>query len=288
MRQEIIDLYDEFTHRGLDRRVFMSRLAELAGGTAAAATALAMLRANPAGAAIVAEDDPRVVAESVTIREGDRALRGYYARPAQAGDRLPGIVVVHENRGLNPHTQDVARRFATDGFLALAVDFLSPVGGTPTDEDRAREMIGQLDPKEVVTDASAAIAWLKARPESNGKAGIVGFCWGGGVVGRTAAADPGLDAGVVYYGSPPPAEAVADIQAPLLLHYAGEDQRINAQVPAFETALQEAGKTYTKHVYEGAQHAFNNDTSQARYNPDAAKLAWERTLAFFRQELAEG
>lgn len=288
MRQEIIDLYDEFTHRGLDRRVFMSRLAELAGGTAAAATALAMLRANPAGAAIVAEGDPRVVAEPVTIREGDRALRGYYARPAQAGDRLPGIVVVHENRGLNPHIQDVARRFATDGFPALAVDFLSPVGGTPTDEDRARELIGQLDPKQVVTDASAAIAWLKARPESNGKAGIVGFCWGGGVVGRTAAADPELDAGVVYYGSPPPAEAVADIQAPLLLHYAGEDQRINAQVPAFETALQEAGQTYTKHVYEGAQHAFNNDTSQARYNPDAAKLAWERTLAFFRQELAEG
>lgn len=288
MRQEIIDLYDEFTHRGLDRRVFMSRLAELAGGTAAAATALALLRANPAGAAIVAEDDPRLAAEPVTIREGDRPLRGYYVRPAQTGDRLPGIVVVHENRGLNPHTQDVARRFATDGFQALAVDFLSPVGGTPTDEDRARELIGQLDPEQVVTDASAALAWLKARPESNGKAGIVGFCWGGGVVGRTAAADSGLDAGVVYYGSPPPAEDVAGIQAPLLLHYAGEDQRINAQVPAFETALQEAGKTYTKHVYEGAQHAFNNDTSQARYNPDAAKLAWERTLTFFRQELAEG
>lgn len=288
MRQEIIDLYDEFTHRGLDRRVFMSRLAELAGGTAAAATALALLRANPAGAAIVAEDDPRIMAEPVTIREGDKALRGYYVRPAEAGGRLPGIVVVHENRGLNPHIQDVARRFATDGFLALAVDFLSPVGGTPADEDRARELIGQLDPEQVVTDASAALAWLKARPESNGKAGIVGFCWGGGVVGRTAAADSGLDAGVVYYGSPPPAEAVVGIQAPLLLHYAGEDQRINAQVPAFETALQEAGKTYTKHVYEGAQHAFNNDTSQARYNPDAAKLAWERTLAFFRQELAEG
>lgn len=285
MKQEIIDLYDEFTHRGLDRRVFMSRLAELAGGTAAAAAALAVLRADPTAAAMIPEDDPRLAVEPVVIRESGEPLRGYLVRPSKEGDRLPGVIVVHENRGLNPHIQDVARRLGADGFLALAVDFLSPVGGTPSDEDRAREMIGQLDPQKVVADAKAAIAWLRSRPESNGKVGIIGFCWGGGVVGRTAAAAPELDAGVVYYGSPPPTETVADIQAPLLLHYAGEDQRINAQVPAFEEALRAAGKTYTKYVYEGAQHAFNNDTSQARYNPDAANLAWERTLAFLRQEL---
>lgn len=285
MRQEIIDLYDDFTHRGLDRRVFMNRLAELAGGTAAAASALAVLRADPAGAALVPTDDPRVTAEAASI--GER-LQGYLVKPANAPGRLPGVVVVHENRGLNPHLEDVARRFAVDGFLGLAVDFLSPKGGTPADEDQARELIRGLDQGEVVADARAAIAWLRQRPECNGKVGIVGFCWGGGVVGAVAAAEPALDAGTVYYGSPPPAESVAAIRAPLLLHYAGTDERINAMVPAFEEALRAGGKTYTKHVYEGAQHAFNNDTSQARYNADAAGLAWERTVAFFKETLAAG
>jgi carboxymethylenebutenolidase len=285
MRQEIIDLYDEFTHRGLDRRVFMGRLAELTGGTAAAAAALGLLRADPALAAMVAADDPRVATESVVIRKAGEELKGYLVRPAGAGGKLPAVIVVHENRGLNPHIEDVTRRLATDGFLALAVDFLSPVGGTPTDEDKAREMIGQLDQDQVVADAKAAVEWLKARPDSNGKVGIVGFCWGGGVVGRVATAVPDLAAGVVFYGRVPPLDAVPNIKAPLLLHYAGLDERINADVPAFEAALKAAGKPYTLHMYQGANHAFNNDTSQVRYDPAAAKLAWERTVAFFKQQL---
>lgn len=285
VRQEIIDLYDEFTHRGLDRRVFMSRLAELAGGTTAAAAALALLRADPARAALVPPDDPRVRTQRVVIRKAEPPLEGYLASPAGDGGRFPGVVVVHENRGLNAHIEDVARRLATAGFLALAVDFLSPLGGTPPDEDRAREMIGQLDPERVVDDANEALAWLAGLPDSNGKVGIIGFCWGGGVVGRVAIANPDLDAGVVFYGRTPPLEGVPRIQAPLLLHYAGLDERINADVPAFEAALREAGKTYEKHVYEGVNHAFHNDTSQARYDEAAARLAWERTLDFLRARL---
>ena len=285
MRQELIDLYDEFTHRGLDRRVFMSRLAELAGGTASAVAALAGPRAYPARAALVAPDDARVRTETVTIRETP-SLTGYLALPAVAAGRLPAVVVVHENRGLNPHIQDVARRLATDGFMALAVDFLAPIGGTPTDEDKAREMIGTLDPATVVGDAEAAITWLRARPDSNGRVGIVGFCWGGGVVGRVAAAVPELDGGVVFYGQAPVSETVASIRAPLLLHYAGQDERINAGVPAFEAALKEAGATYTLHMYDGVQHAFHNDTSEARYNEAAATLAWQRTVAFLKENLA--
>ena len=289
MKQEIIDLYDEFTHRGLDRRIFMSRLAELAGGTAAAAAALVMLRADPAGAAQVAPDDPRLKAEMVTLSEGKAPLRGYLVRPANETGKLPSVLVVHENRGLNPHIQDVARRLGTDGFMALALDFLSPLGGTPSDnEDKAREMIGTLDAAKVVDDAKAAIAWLKARPDSNGKVGIVGFCWGGGVVGRVAAADPSLDAGVVFYGQQPAAETVADIRAPLLLNYASLDQRINAGIPAFEEALKAGDKTYTLYMYEGVNHAFNNDTSAERYDAAAAKLAWQRTIDFLKQTLATG
>ena len=288
MKQEIIDLYDEFTHRGLDRRIFMSRLVELAGGTAAATAALAMLRTDPAAAALVAADDPRIHTEDVTIRAGDPPLRGYLVRPSNVAGKLPSVLVVHENRGLNPHIQDVARRLATDGFMALALDFLSPIGGTPSDEDKARDMIGTLDAGKVVTDATAAVAWLAARPDGNGKVGIVGFCWGGGVVGRVAAADPELDAAVVFYGQAPATETVAKIQAPLLLNYAGLDQRINAGIPAFEAALKEHGKTYTLYIYEGANHAFNNDTSAERYNEAAAKLAWQRTVDFFKETLATG
>jgi carboxymethylenebutenolidase len=288
MKQEIIDLYDEFTHRGLDRRVFMSRLAELAGGSAAAVSALAVLRADPARAAIVAPDDQRVTAETVTIRDGAAALSGYLVRPAGVDGKLPAVVVAHENRGLNPHIQDVARRLAVDGFMALAVDFLSPAGGTPSDEDKARDMIGTLDPAKVVADAVTAVAWLKARPDSNGQVGIVGFCWGGSLVGRVAAADPDLDAAVVFYGQAPALDTVPNIKAPLLLNYAGLDDRINAGVPGFENALKESGKTYTLYRYEGVNHAFNNDTSAARYDEAAAKLAWERTIAFFEQHLTAG
>jgi carboxymethylenebutenolidase len=289
VRQAIIDLYEEFTHQGLDRRVFMSRLAELAGGSAAAAAALSALRADPAAAAMVAPDDPRLTGERVTIRAGTPPLQGYLVRPKDATGKLGAVVVVHENRGLNAHIEDVARRLAADGFMALAVDFLSPMGGTPKDnEDKARDMIGALDQTKVTEDAKAAVAWLKARPDGNGKVGIVGFCWGGGAVGRVAVADPELDAAVVFYGEAPPAEGVAAIKAPLLLHYAGLDQRIDAGIPAFEAALKEHDKTYTLYMYEGVNHAFHNDTSAERYNGAAAKLAWQRTVDFFKANLAAG
>ena len=194
--------------------------------------------------------------------------------------------MVHENRGLNPHIKDIARRLAVAGNLAMAVDFLSPIGGTPTDEEKAREMIGTLQAPDVTGWAQGAVAYLRGHAASNGKVGAVGFCWGGGVIGRLAVAEPTLDAGVVYYGQQPPAEDVAKIEAPLLLNYAGLDERINGGIAAFEDALKAGGKDYTLHVYDGANHAFNNDTNAARYNKDAADLAWGRTLEFFQKHLA--
>jgi carboxymethylenebutenolidase len=283
MRQDVIDLYDDFTHHRIGRRAFTDRLTKLAGSAAAAAAVLKLLMPDYARAAIVAEDDPRVTTERVEIPQGPR---GYLARPTGSAGPLPGVVIVHENRGLNPHIEDVARRAAAEGFLALAPDFLTSSGGTPSDPEKAREMIGALSAQTAVADARRSIAWLAERPASNGKVGIVGFCWGGGIVGEVAAAEPELDAAVVFYGRTPPLEAVPNIKAPLLLHYAGLDERINAGVPGFREALDRAGVPYELHTYEGANHAFHNDTSEARYAPDAAKLAWERTVAFLKKELA--
>ncbi|HSD35636.1 MAG TPA: dienelactone hydrolase family protein [Alphaproteobacteria bacterium] len=283
MRQDVIDLYDDFTHQRIGRRAFMDRLTKLAGSAAAAAAMLKLLMPDYARAAIVAEDDPRVTTERVEIPQGPR---GYLARPSGSAGPLPGVVIVHENRGLNPHIEDVARRAAAEGFLALAPDFLTSSGGTPSDPEKAREMIGALSAQTAVADAQRSIAWLAERPASNGKVGIVGFCWGGGIVGEVAAAEPELDAAVVFYGRTPPLEAVPNIKASLLLHYAGLDERINAGVPGFREALDRAGVPYELHTYEGANHAFHNDTSEARYAPDAAKLAWERTVAFLKKELA--
>jgi len=285
MQQKIIDLYDKYTHGGLSRRTFLDRLAVLAGGTAAATALLPMLENNYAYADTVAENDPRVKGEMVTFKAGAQDVSGYLVQPVADG-KYPSVVVVHENRGLNPHTKDVARRLAVDGFQALAVDFLSPVGGTPSDQDKAREMIGTLKPEDVTGWAQGAVAYLRGTPTSNGKVGAVGFCWGGGVIGRLAVAEPSLDAGVVYYGQQPPAEDVAKIKAPLLLNYAGTDDRINPGIPAFEDALKKSGKDYTLYMYEGAQHAFLNDTNEARYNKSAAELAWGRTLEFFKKHLA--
>jgi carboxymethylenebutenolidase len=220
-----------------------------------------------------------------TFKAGTQDVSGYLVRPATDG-KYPSVVVVHENRGLNPHTKDVARRLAVDGFQALAVDFLSPVGGTPSDQDKAREMIGTLKPEDVTGWAQGAVAYMRGTPTSNGKVGAVGFCWGGGVIGRLAVAEPTLNAGVVYYGQQPPAEEVAKIKAPLLLNYAGTDDRINPGIPAFEDALKKGGKDYTLYIYEGAQHAFLNDTNEARFNKAAAELAWGRTLEFFKKHLA--
>jgi carboxymethylenebutenolidase len=285
MQQKIIDLYDSYTHGAMSRRTFIDRLAVLAGGTAAATALLPILENNYAHADTIAEDDSRVKGEMVTFKAGAQDVSGYLVRPAADG-RYPSVLVVHENRGLNPHTKDVARRLAVDGFLAMAVDFLSPIGSTPADQDKAREMIQTLQAADVTGWAQGAVAYLRGHEAGNGKVGAVGFCWGGGVVGRLAVAEPTLDAGVVYYGSQPPAEDVAKIEAPLLLNYAGNDDRINAGIPAFEEALKQGGKDYTLHVYEGAQHAFLNDTNEARYNKEAADLAWGRTLDFFKKHLA--
>lgn len=285
MDQKIIDLYDDFTHGGMSRRSFLDKLAALAGSSAAATALLPILQNNYAMAQVVQENDPRITAETVDI-PGAQGLKGYLVKPRNASGKLPAVIVIHENRGLNPHIKDVTRRMATEGFLALGVDYLSPMGGTPADEDKGREMIGQLKQPDVIAYGKAAVAYLKGRPDSNGKVGAVGFCWGGGAVNNLAVNEPGLNAGVAYYGGQPKAEDVAKIQAPLMLHYAGLDERINAGIPAYEAALKQAGKTYELHMYEGANHAFNNDTNAARYDKPTADLAWSRTVEFLKKHLA--
>jgi len=285
MDQRIIDLYDVFTHGGMSRRSFLDKLAAFAGSSAAATALLPLLQNNYAMAQTVPEGDPRITAEMVDI-PGPQGLKGYLVKPKAGGDKLPAVIVIHENRGLNPHIKDVTRRMATEGFIALGVDYLSPMGGTPEDEDKGREMIGQLKQPDVIAYGKAAVAYLKGRPDTNGKVGAVGFCWGGGAVNNLAVNAPDLNAGVAYYGGQPKAEDVPKIQAALMLHYAGLDERINAGIPAYEAALKQAGKTYEIHVYEGANHAFNNDTNAARYDKEAAGLAWSRTVGFLKKHLA--
>ncbi|MET0744903.1 MAG: dienelactone hydrolase family protein [Microvirga sp.] len=282
MDQKIIDLYDDFTHGGMNRRAFIDRLAALAGSTAAATALLPILQNDYAHAQTIDEADPRIVTRMVDI-PGAPGLKGYLAEP-KSGGRLPTVIVIHENRGLNPHIKDVTRRVATDGFVALGLDYLSPMGGTPEDEEKGREMIGQLKPTDIASYGKAAVAYLKALPNGNGKVGAIGFCWGGGAVNNLAVADPDLAAGVAYYGGQPKAEDVARIKAAMLLHYGGLDERINAGIPAYEAALKANGKAYTLHVYEGTQHGFHNDTTP-RYDENAAKLAWQRTVAFFTRSL---
>ncbi|WP_445500548.1 dienelactone hydrolase family protein [Microvirga sp. G4-2] len=284
MDQRIIDLYDDFTHGGMSRRSFLDKLAALAGSTAAASALLPILQNNYAMAQTVPESDPRIATETVDI-PGAQSLKGYLVKPKEGGDKLPAVIVIHENRGLNPHIKDVTRRMATEGFLALGLDYLSPMGGTPTDEDKGREMIGQLKQPDVIAYGKAAVAYLKGRPDSNGKVGAVGFCWGGGAVNNLAVNEPNLNAGVAYYGGQPKAEDAPKIQAALMLHYGALDERINAGIPAYEAALKQAGKTYEIYVYEGANHAFNNDTNAARYNKAAADLAWSRTVGFLKTHL---
>ena len=284
MDQRILDLYDEYTHAPLDRRVFLVRLAQLAGGMAAAAALVPMLEANAARAAIVAPADARLTTERITYPGATGDIKAYTARPKDAA-KIPSVIVIHENRGLNAHIEDVTRRMALEGFLALAPDLLSPAGGTPADEDQARTMIADLDAEKTVQDLVAGLTFLEKHAAGNSKVGAVGFCWGGGMVGALAVAAPALDAGVVYYGRQPPAEGVEKIKAPLLLHYAGLDLRIAAGIPAFEAALKKAQKTYTLYVYERVNHAFNNDTSEGRYDKAAADLAWSRTIAFFKDTL---
>jgi carboxymethylenebutenolidase len=285
MDQRIIDLYDDFTHGDYSRRDFLDRLARLAGSAAAGAALLPLLQNNYALAQVMPESDPRIAAETVDM-PSVQGLKGYLVKPKSAG-KLPAVIVIHENRGLNPHIKDVTRRMAAEGFLALGLDYLSPMGGTPADEDKGREMIGQLKPDDVIAYGKAAVAYLETHANGNGRVGAMGFCWGGGVVNTLAVNEPKLDAGVAYYGRQPKPEDVAKIQAPLMLHYAGLDQGINAGIAAYEAALKAAGKSYELHMYEGVNHAFNNDTGAARYDKAAADLAWGRTVAFFRKNLAQ-
>ena len=284
--QAMIDAYDEYTHLTLDRRGFMEKLTKLTGSAAAAAAVAPLIAANGAQAAIVAADDPGLVTEEASFEGAMDAINAYLAKPADATGKLPAVIVIHENRGLNDHIRDVARRVALEGFLALAPDFLSEVGGTPGDEDKAREMIGNLEGGQTTDNAVAAVAYLKSRDDTNGKVGAVGFCWGGGVVNQLAVASPDLAAAVPYYGRQPDAAQVPRIHAALMLQYAGLDERINAGIDEYREALDAAGKEYTVHIYEGANHAFNNDTSAARYDKEAAELAWNRTIAFLKEKLS--
>jgi carboxymethylenebutenolidase len=283
---EMIRLYDEYTHLTLDRRKFMGQLTKLTGSAAAAAAIVPLLEASQARAAIVPEDDARLKSENITYPAAAGQMKGYLVSPVEAAGKLPAVIVIHENRGLNPHIRDVARRFALDGFLALAPDFLAPAGGTPANEDEARDMIGKLDPAQTIANAVATVAYLKQHSSSNGKVGAVGFCWGGGVVNRLAVNAPDLAAAVAYYGSVPDPADVSKIKAKLLLHYAGLDERTNAGIPAFRKALEAAGVEHQIYVYKGANHAFNNDTSEARYNKEAADLAWGRTIEFLKSALS--
>ncbi|WP_110878014.1 dienelactone hydrolase family protein [Ensifer sp. AP48] len=284
--QAMIDAYDEYTHLTLDRRRFMEKLTGLAGSAAAAAAIAPLLAANGAKAEIVAATDTRITGEDISYPGAGGDMKGYLVRPAEVSGKLPAVIVIHENRGLNPHIRDVARRMALEGFLALAPDFLSPSGGTPTDEDKAREMIGALDAAATTANAVATVAFLEGHQQSTGKVGAIGFCWGGGLVNRLAVGSPDLKAGVAYYGAQPKAEDVPNIKAALLLHYAGLDERINAGIDAYQKALKDDGKDATIYVYDGVNHAFNNDTSAARYDKAAADLAWGRTVEFLKAKLA--
>jgi carboxymethylenebutenolidase len=285
MDQRIIDLYDDFIHSHLDRRLFLERLAKIVGSMAAAVALLSQLRSNYAVAQTVPETDPRLKTDDVTYPGSQGPVRGYVAWPA-AATRAPGVVVIHENRGLHPHIRDVARRLAIAGYVALAPDLLSAIGGTPANEDEALAKFPQIRQAPfALADALKSIDYLRGRPDATGKIGVVGFCWGGGLVGQIAASGADINAAVVFYGPAPALDKVPAIHTPLLLHYAGNDGFVNPSVPPFEAALKAAGKTYTLHMYEGVQHAFHNDTGGARYDAAAAKLAWTRTIEFFDKTL---
>jgi carboxymethylenebutenolidase len=284
--QEVLDLFDQYVHGIVDRRGFLDRVARYAIGGVTAAMILDALSPKFAEAQQIAGDDKRLKTERVEFEspKGYGKLSGYLVQPARAKGKLPGVLVVHENRGLNPHIEDIARRVALEKFIAFAPDALSPLGGYPGDEDKARELFAKLDRAKTTEDFVAAAAFLKARPNCTGKIGVVGFCFGGGVANTLATRLPDLGAAVPFYGSQPPAEDVAKIKAPLLIHYAENDERINAGAAAFEEALKASHVKYQLHKYPGTQHGFNNDTTP-RYDKAAAALAWKRTIDFFKKNL---
>ena len=284
MDEQIVDLYVEHKHGLLGRRDFLRRLSVLAGGTVAANSLLALLENTYARADLVPKDDPRLITEDIKYPGATGEVRAKLAKPK--GDaKLPGVIVIHENRGLNAHIADVTRRVALEGFIALAPDALSPVGGTPADENKAIDLIGKLDMPSTIKNFVAAVQYLKTYQGSTGKVGVVGFCWGGAMANQVAVNSPDVSAAVPYYGRQPADADVPKIKASLLLHYAGLDEGIDKGIPAYEAALKKAGIDYKLYMYEGAQHAFNNDTNPSRYNKEAADLAWKRTVSFFKEKL---
>ncbi|MEO8576436.1 MAG: dienelactone hydrolase family protein [Gemmatimonadales bacterium] len=284
--QELLILFDAYVHGGIDRRAFLDQAAKFAVGGVTAAMLLEQLSPKFVEAQVVSTQDPRIVARYAEYDSpnGYGKMRGYLVRPAKAAGKLPGILVIHENRGLNPHIEDVARRFALENFIAFAPDALFPLGGYPGDEDKARELFGKLEQAKTREDFVAAAGFLKSRPECNGKIGAVGFCYGGGIVNFLATRLPDLTAGVPFYGAAPNLEDVPKIKAPLMIQSAEVDERINASWPAFEAALKAANVKYERYLYAGTQHGFHNDTTP-RYDAVAAKLAWERTVAFFKKNV---
>ncbi|MBM3402855.1 MAG: dienelactone hydrolase family protein [Bacteroidetes bacterium] len=284
MDQKIINLYDEYTHKPLSRKSFMNRLIKLTGSAAMALSALSVLEVGYAKAETVSEQDDDLIIEDISYPGDDCTMKGYLARPKGSG-KFGSVVVIHENRGLNPHIKDIARRIAKAGFIALAPDALSPFGGTPNNTDDAREMFSKIDASKNLNNFLNAFVYLKLRKESNGKTGCVGFCWGGRMTNLLAVNLASLNAAVAYYGGQPDPADVPKIKAKLMLHYAGMDERVNAGIPAYETALKSVGTDYQLFIYDGVQHAFNNDTGGERYNADAAKLAWVRTLELFSKTL---
>ena len=284
--QELLILFDAYVHGGVDRRGFLERAQKFAVGGVTASMLLASLSPNFAAAQMVPKDDKRIRTEMLSYASpaGSGSMKGYLAMPASAAGKLPAVLVIHENRGLNPHIEDIARRLALDNFVAFAPDALTPLGGYPGDEDKARDLFGKLDQAKAREDFLAAAKFLKERPECTGKYGAVGFCYGGGMVHFLATRLPDLAAGVPFYGNHPPVEDAVKVKSPLLIHFAAVDERINVAWPAYEGALKAAGVRYTAHQYPGTQHGFNNDTTP-RFDAAAAKLAWDRTLAFFNQNL---
>jgi carboxymethylenebutenolidase len=284
--QELLDLFHEYQHGDITRREFFDRAAKFAVGGLTATAIWESLRPNYAWAQQVPRDDARIAAgyETVPSPAGNGSIKGYLARPARAAGKLPAVLVIHENRGLNPYIEDVARRLAVLDFVAFAPDGLTSVGGYQGDDEKAAAAFRTVDVGKMTEDFVASAKWLRARPESSGKLGAVGFCFGGGIVNQLAVRLPELDAAAPFYGRQPSAGDVPRIKASLLLHYAGNDPGIGAGIPAFEAALKAAGKTYALYVYEGTQHGFHNDTTP-RYDEQAAKLAWQRTVDFFNRSL---
>ncbi|MBL8989163.1 MAG: dienelactone hydrolase family protein [Gemmatimonadetes bacterium] len=286
--QELLILFDAYVHGGIDRRTFLDRAAKFAVGGVTAAMLLEQLSPKFVEAQVVKPTDSRIQTEYLEYDSpaGYGKARGYFVRPAGGSGKRPGVLVIHENRGLNPHIEDIARRLALDGFVAFAPDALFPIGGYPGDEDKAREAFRQLDQTKTREDFVAATGFLKARPECTGRVGAVGFCYGGGMVNFLATRlGTDLSAGVAFYGSAPNLDDVPKIKAPLMIQSAEVDERINASWPAFEQALKAANVRYERHLYPGTQHGFNNDTTP-RFDAAAAKLAWERTVAFLKRYVA--